>query len=205
MPQLISHHLIQKVEDVPPQPAQGHSYLYGSNGTFLYIKRPEMKAIIPLAAPTVEVCGLAAVQPQLRMDIPKVPYQLVEQMMDVAMVNSLPFVETLFYFCWDGWNWSLEIPSQISTDSEVTNVEVQQSGSSYQRAIIEVHTHPPGFWNFSDKDTESTTGFRLYGILDVSPELPKLITRVGFRQCFLNVPAQLLFEGGEEQHSEQGN
>lgn len=171
--------------------------LIAQNGLFLQRQRTEFTVILPRL--WVPAPGLPGVRPlgeyeTLQLHVPKVPAALVRQMVSVAR-QPQPFMETFFYLNWEDDHWQLYQPEQQQTAGWVQPLGVEQGRSAYQRAAIEVHTHPDGYDQFSELDTQSATGFRIFALITNLSTIPKWVVRVGNEGFFMALPAHTIFEG----------
>src|SRR5579883_2222965 len=171
-----------------PARGQVQDVLIAQNGLFLYRQRPEFTAIVPrLWVPAPGLPGVRALgqgDPTFALHVPRVPAVLV-RMMAVIGRQPDPFVETFFYLAWSEGEWQLHQPPQQQTPGYVQPLGVEQGESPYQRAAIEVHTHPDGCDQFSDQDTQSATGFRVFALITNLTTQPKWVVRVGNEGSFL--------------------
>lgn len=190
-PPLVGHHFIRSWNPVPPQSGSVQDYLVGGNGIYLRAKRPEFSAVVPWQTFRETLCGLDLIAPSFTLNVPKVPIELVRAMMEMAQEPE-PFVETLFYFLWDKGEWHLIRPDQVGMMNEVRPIDPYCE--SHQKALIEVHSHPPGVNEFSSKDDQSAEGFRLFGLITHLESTPQLKMRVGIEQHFWEFPASEVFE-----------
>jgi len=108
-----------------------------------------------------------------------------------------PFVETLFHLVWDyaSSQWQLHQPEQQQETGHVKPIGVEHSQSPYQRAAIEVHTHPDGYDQFSSLDTQSATGFRVFALITNLSTDPQWVVRVGNEGHFLPLEPTTVFAG----------
>lgn len=195
---LIGYHLIEQ-DSLPQQHGTVRDYLIGSNGIFVRAERPDFSAIIPVQSLTLP--GLMSVTPRLTLRRPRVDAALVSRMIAIAFGNSeapaqapRPFVETLFYFCWDQNHWQMIVPPQVQTCTSVHPVLPQSANNDYQTATIEVHSHPPNATSFSAEDNQIATGFRIFAILTNVDTTPQIITRVGIDGVFWTIPTHWVFD-----------
>ena len=104
----------------------------------------------------------------------------------------------LFHLLYDSraGGWQLVVPEQVQTVTSVKPVD-DGYGSSYARAVIEVHSHNRMGAFFSEWDDRDEQGFRLYGVVgDLRQEgnRPSLRLRVGVYGNFYEIPAAWAFE-----------
>lgn len=193
---LVSYHVI-KTAEVPAIAAPLYEYLLAGNGVFIRAKRPELEAQVPISL--CEVRGLAEVKPYVLFNLPPVPAELLTEMLmrsRQAIDQQGQLIEIVFHLCWSGDRWQLEVPEQTQSNCRCKPV-TDAPGSSYHRALIEVHSHHnmPAF--FSATDDADEMGFRIYGVLGKisdSKLQPELRVRVGVYGNYLVVPASWVFE-----------
>jgi len=164
-------------------------YLIAGNGVFVRAERPEFSAIVPWQMFKQSLCGLDAVKPAFSLNLPTVPSHLVKKMIERAK-QPQPFVETLFYFVWDS-EWKLIVPPQTGSRGGVRLLDPYSE--VHQKALIEVHSHPPGANQFSSRDDQSAKGFRVFGLITHLDTVPKLTVRVGIEGHFWEFPSEWVF------------
>ncbi len=169
-------------------------YILAGNGLFARGAREGLQVCMPLAECRVK--GLVEIEPYLKLDYPRVPTALVSLMLCQAWlaadIEARP-IEVLFHLHWNAHQWQLEIPPQAQGHAHAQPLG-PALGSSYQRAIIEVHSHhalPPCF---SDTDNADETGFRIFAVLGHIFTQPQLRVRVGLYGHYWPIPATWVFE-----------
>lgn len=182
---------------IAPPTGRVQDVLIAQNGVFLHRQRPEFTAIVPRV--WVPAPGLPSLRPlgaheMFQLHVPPVPAALVREM-EVRGRVPQPFVETFFYLDWEDDHWQLHQPEQQQASGRVQPLGVEQGRSTYQRAAIEVHTHPDGCDRFSDLDTQSATGFRVFALITNLTTSPKWVVRVGNEGAFLPLLAHRIFVG----------
>jgi len=160
-------------------------------------ERPELRALIPATA--CELRGLQRVEPMCELRVTRVPAGMLSAMLEAARAErdaeGAPR-EVLFHLEWhDGWQ--LTYPAQLQGGTFVTPLEPAM-GSSYEHALIEVHSHHAMSIAFSSMDDEEETCFRIYAVLADIFKRPTLYTRVsvyGYRSL---IESALIFslQGG---------
>lgn len=172
-----------------------YNYEIGSNGVFICAERPGLEVCFPIAE--CQIRGLADVEPLIRFDRPKVPEKYVAKMLELSMENcdDGKMRETLFHLMWldKEQRWRLDMPKQHCAGASVKPLE-DGPGSSYDLALIEVHSHHEMDAFFSSQDDADEQGFRIYGVLGEIFTEPKLRVRVGCFGQFWEVPASEIFE-----------
>ncbi|MGH9842066.1 MAG: hypothetical protein ACREEM_25210, partial [Blastocatellia bacterium] len=178
-----------------------YEYIFAGNGVFKRATRNEMSAMIPVSDCTIR--GLAPVEPELSAQFGKVPEFIVQQILEVAREAARQELEILFHLSLVDGIWQLEVPPQIQRYASVEPLE-KGAGSSYERAIIEIHSHHRMPARFSPDDDRDETGFRIYGVIgNLNPrsaQWPKINFRVGVygdwwpvrAGCVIEMPAELI-------------
>jgi hypothetical protein len=172
-----------------------YNYVIAGNGVFIRAERDVMSATIQISE--CEIRGLPPIEPEFNPSFGKVPEAMLNRIINLAVETAKCKVEGLFYLSLQSSEWQLEIPRQIQTRNSVKPCE-QGSGSPYQRAIIEIHTHPfSKIARFSSDDNEDETGFRIYGVMaNLNPRnyRPTLNLRLGVYGYWWRLPADRIFE-----------
>jgi PRTRC genetic system protein A len=175
----------------PPPAAALYRYVMAGTGVYLQARRTGLEVCIPVAEG--EIRGLPALTPSVKLEYPAVGSALVEQMLRLARQSGEEgrLLESLFHLCYRaGEGWQLRVPPQERGETFVRPVGVGTGvGSSYEEALIEVHSHGhlPAF--FSRQDDREEQGFRLYGVLGRVAEAPEIRVRVGVYGYFYEVEA----------------
>ena len=151
--------------------------------------------MIPVSACTIR--GLAPVRPELSTLFSKVPEPIVQQILDAAREAARQELEILFHLSPVDGEWQLEVPPQIQRYASVEPIE-KGAGSSYERAIIEIHSHHRMPAGFSPDDDRDEAGFRIYGVIgNLNPRSahwPKINFRVGVYGDWWSLPADRIIE-----------
>jgi hypothetical protein len=187
---------------MPPEPYGGlYNYALAGNGVFLRASRPGLEVCIPIA--DCEVRGLFPLEARVTLSYPRVPAAYVRKMLDLSISACVEYgspIERLFHlrsqedgFAVDGRRWRLDQPTQQATATSVRPTD-DAPDSSYDLALIEVHSHHQMEAFFSGADDEDEQGFRIYGVLGDIFTKPKMRVRVGCYGHFLEVPAETIFE-----------
>lgn len=184
-------------------------YVVGAGGIYARGRRPGLEVCIPVAGASVR--GLKSVEPYVQWGFPKMPARFLERMLHVSRVRcQREPMEALFHLSFttelklvqEGaktldyhQGWHLEYPAQQSRVDRVRPIH-QGPGSSEDRAIIEVHSHPYDSAEFSDVDDKDEGGmsFRIYAVIGMIFDTPGIRARVGLFGHFYNYPASEFFE-----------
>ena len=189
------NYLLANATELPPISAPLYEYVFAGNGVFKRAVRDEMSAIIPVSDCTIR--GLAAVRLQVTIQFGKVPESIAQQMLDAAREAARQELEILFHLKLVGEEWRLEIPPQTQRYDSVEPIE-KGMGSSYEQAVIEIHSHHRMPARFSPTDDRDETGFRIYGVIGhLNPRLaywPKINFRIGVYGDWWPLPANRIIE-----------
>lgn len=198
---LINHITLQRGQALLPlkHPSESgylYEYVFAENGVFLRARRDLMGVCMPIAPCMIR--GLAPLTPCLDLETSRVPKEMVNRMFAHACgacVRERGAVEVLFHLCWneDQKSWELAIPDQEAT---AVSVRPKQSGpnSSYERALIELHSHHRMRPYFSPTDDKDESGIRLYAVIGRICTRPTIRLRVGVYQHFWEIPATWVFD-----------
>ncbi|HAG84755.1 MAG TPA: hypothetical protein DCL61_27280 [Cyanobacteria bacterium UBA12227] len=176
-------------DQLSPINAQMFEYILVGNGVFKRAKRVGLEATIQIAQ--CQVFGLAPIQPEFHLNYPKVPEQLLKEMLWRSQ-KAFPN-EILFHLYWSNQQWQLHIPPQTATPTSVQPLG-EALDSSYQKALIEVHSHHTFAADFSPTDDAEESGFRVFGVLGTIFDQPTIRVRVGVFGDFWHIPADQIFE-----------
>lgn len=172
-----------------------YNYAFAGNGVFLCANRPGLEICAPLAS--FNIRGLLPAEERFALTLPRVPDYYLQAMLDLsraACIEALQPVEALFHLIWSEREnrWRLDEPEQIRTTGSVRPTQ-DGDGSSYQLALIEVHSHHnmPAF--FSSADDADEQGFRIYGVLGHINSRPEFRVRIGCFGHFWEIPAETIF------------
>lgn len=171
-----------------PPSARIKEYWLAGNGIFTRAARTEIDVCVQLCK--ANVLGLPTLEPYFNFHLPLVPQELVSWMLKLSQDSGT--TEIIFYLTFNQ-RWQLFIPQQIATNTSVTPVLIPQS--SYETAIIEVHSHHSMKAEFSLVDDKEESGkFRLFAVLGEIFTQPKINVRLGIYDLFCPVAASKIFE-----------
>jgi PRTRC genetic system protein A len=202
------YRLLNKPQTEMPQIKVGKMYEYvlAADGVYLHAKREGLEVFLPVMEPLrygAEVRGLLPATPFVKMDYPKVPHSLVEQMLESAIASAddrgRP-LEVLFHLIWTGRppgypGWKLVLPEQKRHYASVNPIGSSLApGGSYELAFIECHSHHHMNAFFSGTDDRDEQGFRIYAVLGKIYDHPQLRVRVGVFGQHFQIPATEIFE-----------
>ncbi len=195
MPPTFVRHLIARPGEPLPPAAGLYDYVLAADGLYLRVVRQGLRLCLPIAPCVVR--GLAAVEPELTVTLPRVPARLTRELLDQARAErdaeGRP-IEVLYHLSWLD-SWQLDKPRQIQSRVAVEPVS-PFAGTSYATYLIEVHSHHElGLHHFSSLDDESEgSKCRLYALLSDIFAAPRLALRLNAYGYRWNVPAALAFE-----------
>jgi PRTRC genetic system protein A len=189
LPKLVDH-LIYR-DTLPPLRAPMYDYVLAANGVYIRAKRTGLYAQFPVTIGAIH--DLQALEDKIVFEYPRVPERIVAEMLERSRRVVFPNVEVLFHLVYEAEAWTLYEPPQVRNGWSVRPAE-DGPGSSYARAIIEVHSHfsERAFWSPGDNQEEQ--GFRIYAVLGNVQAKPELVTRVGVYGHHWIIPAAIVFE-----------
>lgn len=188
--------------DLPPMDMQAPffiEYVLAGNGLFARAVRREMEVCVPVARAAVG--GLPPLQPALTLRGPKVPAQLVLEILArsrVAAPAGGEADEQIFFLHLVDRAWQLHVPPQEASAYAVQTT-LAADDLVYSQAVLEVHSHHNMDAFFSSIDDREEAGkVRLFAVLGRVNDRPRLVARVGVWAYFMPVPVAHLFELPEE-------
>lgn len=162
----------------------------------IHAKREGLRAQVLVGS--CEIRGLSNVDEKAEMEFPRIPSEFLAAILKMsrsACVDRGEPIEALFHLRYvpDENRWRLDIPPQERTAISVIPTE-DGEGSSYQLALVEVHSHHQMEPDFSPTDDDEEQGFRIYGVIGNIFTTPRFRVRVGVYGNFLELPAEQFFE-----------
>lgn len=209
---ITEHHFARRGEQLPPvDETLWLDYVCGSGGVYARGRRPGLEVCMPVASARVR--GLEGVEPYVQWGFPKPPARFLSRMIGASVARCAHVTtEALFHLTFDAegrfdplrqhsqvmdfhLGWHLEFPAQNGDADSVVPVH-QGKGSSEDRAVIEVHSHPHGEARFSARDDADEGGlsFRVYAVLGRIFDRPEVRCRVGLMGHFMEWSAAEFFE-----------
>lgn len=173
-----------------------YNYALAGNGVFIAAERPGLQVRLQISH--CEVRGLDPLESFAELQWPKLPSGYLRKMLELSheacLEKGVP-TEALFHLIYleADDKWRLDMPEQVATAESVRPTEGGE-GSSYDLAIIEVHSHHQMDAFFSTTDDADEQGFRIYGVIGNIFSEPKLRVRVGVYGHFWELPAESIFE-----------
>ncbi len=189
LPQLVEH-LIYR-DTLPPLKAPMYDYVTAANGVYLRARRAGLYVQFPVAPGVIR--DLRPLEAQIVFEYPRVPEQIVTEMLNRSRRVEFPNVEVLFHLVYENQAWTLYEPPQVRSGWSVRPAE-DGPGSSYARATIEAHSHFSAWAHWSSGDSAEEQGFRIYAVLGDVMQRPELVTRVGVYGHHWVVPSAAIFE-----------
>ena len=192
IPQLIQRKFLLSPNE--PITAPLYEIVITGNGVFKRAKRAEMTAAIQLEAFNKPLPGLAWETPRISLT-KTIDALIFSEILAHARrtTDADSFQENLYAVYWDetdgNWAWA-----EASRTREFAATIADDAHPAYQKAVLEIHTHPPACQNFSRQDDRDESGkFRLFGILlDLHSAEPKLRLRCGIYDDYWEFPASLV-------------
>ena len=196
LPSLAGYHIVTDAAQLPAI-ADGHlyNYLLAGNGLYLHAQRRELTALMRIAP--AQVRGLPPLRSRLRTRFPRVPMDLVSDMVRIAAEAARApggGLEVLVYLAFQEGGWRLRRPPQEQTLSSV-RLAPDVEREALMDALIDVHSHPFPLRDFSTTDDASDRGAFRFAVLIADPAgAPSLHARLCVYGVFVDVPPALLFD-----------
>lgn len=197
---LVTYHHA-KTEILPPFSGGMYEYWTAGNGLFVRAARPNLEALIWVAAFAGPVRGLYHLRPYIKLDrkVPGKKLDLIHNRACQGLPNEILFYlllrdSSIFnpFMSFSNSSWSLSIPEQNATPGNVKPVD--PFDKSAKDALIELHSHGHMSAFFSTQDNSDETGFRIYAVIGSLPDQPTLRVRVGIYGHFYEIPASWVFD-----------
>jgi hypothetical protein len=197
LPSLVKYRIAKPGIPLPPIEASLYEYVMAGNGIFIRGARREFQAQFCITPCTVR--GLADLEPALRLNTPRVPREIIAEMLHRARqardTDGLP-CEIVFHLELEetqSVTWQCHVPNQKQSPMRARPSDDSPS-SSYARACIEVHSHVDMHASFSSLDDQDEAGFRVYGVLGCISTTPVMRVRVGMYGYRHDIPANWAFD-----------
>jgi len=175
-----------------PITAPLYEIVIARNGLFKRAKRREMTASIELSAFAVEIPELAEGVASIEL-AEKIPARIFEEILKHARNSTdvANFTENLYAVFLNEESGSY-VWEEISRRRNFGSTIARDDSPAYQKAILEIHTHPSGCLHFSRQDNHDESGkFRLFGILvDIHTRKPSIRLRIGLYDSFWEIPLE---------------
>ncbi len=180
-------HRIAK-ESYEPVEAILYEYVLAGNGVLLKAQREEFTVSVPLIYR--EIKGLPEVFVGIKWHKPRVPERIWDEIFFHAKIHDSNdnFKEELYLIYWDrrsdSWQWCTS-----GRDRTWASTIADDTRPEYADACIEVHTHPPGAYQFSRADDRDESGkFRIFGIIADVHDKPRVRFRCGIYDHLIPIP-----------------
>ena len=188
-------HLITQDGGLPPF-AGLYDYVLAGNGVFIRARRKGVQACVPIAL--CEVRGLLGLEPNVELTLPRVPADLTQKLLDIALAERTAggkWLEAMYHLSWSETGWELVKPAQRQHPDAVEPVG-PYAGTSYATYLIEVHSHHTldCHWFSATDDASEGTKFRFFGLLFDLTGRPRLSLRLNVYGYPWEVPAAKVFE-----------
>lgn len=184
-----SHNIIASdTSNLPPYSGKLQEYWMAGNGVFLRSHRPELEICQEIAHCTVG--NLLHIQPYFRLVPPKVPASTISEIIRICLEAGER--EVLFYLGYTN-QWQLHVPAQTASRTSVTAME-SSFNSTYETALIEIHSHAGAPACFSTQDDIEESGkFRIFAVIGSLPDRPAISVRLGVYDRFFSIPTSWIF------------
>jgi PRTRC genetic system protein A len=188
---LVTYH-IHRLNPLPPYDALAYQYLIARNGVYVRAETKFFSALLPIAIATVR--SLAPLQPEFRLNVPRIPEKLLTVALTDARRARRPDGgpnEVLYHFRHHGSRVQLRRPSQ-----RATGVSVVAAGNDDANTLCELHSHGNmnAFWSRTDDADEQ--GARVYAVIGRLDTAPEIRVRVGVYGYWQPLPVTAVFAGG---------
>ncbi len=210
----VGYHIALPGIPLLPIEASLYEYVLAGNGIFIRGARREFQT--QFCIQPCQVRGLPELETYLEMKTPRVPREIVLNMLNRARAardaKEQP-CEIVFHLEFtEAGSWQCHVPEQTQSPMRAKPSD-DSPASSYARACIEVHSHVdagttiarcvrseqrikdvPAHARFSSMDDEDETGFRLYAVLGCISTTPVIRVRVGLYGYRQDIPANWVFD-----------
>lgn len=186
-PKLVGHRIAVSEND--PVDAALYEYLLAGNGLFVRAKRREFAVSLPLSVR--KVTGLPNTSIGISWTKPRIAASLWQEILSHArnQHTSTNFKEEVYLIYWDAgvsvWRWRA-----AGRENSMASTIADDTLPEYAECCLELHTHPPGAFDFSRADDADELGkFRIFAILVDEHGKPKIRFRCGIYDHLIPVPA----------------
>ncbi|PMB50112.1 hypothetical protein CEN40_02905 [Fischerella thermalis CCMEE 5205] len=185
----ISYYLATS-NNLPPYSQKLQEYWLAGNGVFVRSHRRELE--VCLQTTQTHVAGLQPLEPYFRLTVPKVPSQVITDIINAASINT--YQEILFYLGVENNQWWCHTPLQTASEAHVVSLESSLK-KSYTDAVVEIHSHGNLSAYPSITDNQEEKGkFRVFAIIGTLNTTPTVYTRIGIYNHFFQINPNLIFE-----------
>jgi hypothetical protein len=192
----LARHLILHPGEALPPYAVLYDYVLAGNGVFIRARRKGVQACVPIGL--CDVRGLPALEPSVELTLPKVPADLTQELLEMALAERTAggkWLEAMYHLSWSGTGWELVKPAQRQYPDAVEPVG-PYAGTTYATYLVEVHSHHTldCHWFSATDDASEGTKFRFFGLLFDLTGRPRLSLRLNVYGYSWDVPAATVFE-----------
>ncbi len=185
----ISYHLATS-NNLPLYSQKLQEYWLAGNGVFVRSHRCELEVCLQTAQ--THVAGLQSLEPYFCLTVPKVPSQVITDVINAASINTQQ--EILFYLGVENNQWWCHTPLQTASEAHVVSLESSLK-KSYTDAVVEIHSHGNLSAYPSTTDNQEEKGkFRVFAIIGTLNTTPTVYTRIGIYNHFFPIDPNLIFE-----------
>ncbi|MCI0648719.1 MAG: Mov34/MPN/PAD-1 family protein [Chloroflexi bacterium] len=189
---LVTYHVHQS-RPLPANDALAYQYILAAGGVFVRAETRFWTATLPIAR--CEIRGLQPLQPQFRLKVPRLPHQLLAQVLaDARRVGGGDgrLHEALYRFQHTGERVRVVKPAQQATATRVSN-----PGGDDPTTILELHSHGRMEAFFSRTDNLDEQGAHIYGVIGQVDGAPEIRLRLGLYGYWQPLPVTFLFDGDD--------
>lgn len=178
--------------ELPPLTAPS-GYVVAAGGLYVRAEDSRIRALLPVARSAAPLPGLALVQPEALLKVPRVPVQWLWSIWNSARA-AMPD-EAMYQLVYDDvarnayGGWACARPRQQAGAAHVTFLD-------FAEASVDLHSHNQMEAFFSRQDDADEQGLRFYcvaGRLDTAH--PQIAARIGVYGHTMRVPALIIFDG----------
>jgi len=195
IPNLVGYRIANPGIPLPAIEASLYEYVMAGNGIFIRGARRELQPQFCITPCVVR--GLEELEPELHLNAPRVPREIVAEMLQRARSAhdaKGQRCEIVFHLEYDETGtWRCHVPQQSQSPVHARPSDDSPT-SSYARACIEVHSHVDMHARFSSVDDKDEQGFRVYGVLGLISTTPVMRVRVGMYGYRHDMPARWVFD-----------
>jgi PRTRC genetic system protein A len=194
MNDLVCYHIARPGFPLAPIEAGLYEYILAGNGIFVRGERKEFRA--QFCIQPFEVRGLPDLEPRVELKMPRVPSDLVLEMLRLARTardSEGEPCEIVFHLECKKGVWLCHVPEQTQSPMSAKPKD-DSPDSTYARACIEAHSHVDMHASFSQTDDRDEQGFRVYAVLGCVSTRPAIRVRVGLYGYRHDVPASWAFD-----------
>jgi hypothetical protein len=190
---LITYTVVRTLPPPPLTPGTLASYEVAGNGVFYHAAHPALEARVCVTPATIR--GLPPLDPLVALRVPRVPGEVLLRMLEIARGEHDDHgpLEVLFHLTYTSeQGWQVHLPAQRQTRLSVEPLDTG-ADSTYERALIEVHSHHAMRAFYSHTDAADDHWFRFNVVLGRIFDAPELLVQLGVDGYHATVPADTIF------------